>query len=87
MGETETGWQTHPSCDTIRQEHIPAGQFGRVNGAYRWLTGISNVTGIIAGGFLAEATSLTMPFVVGGALIVAGGVVGAVPLHRALRAV
>lgn len=69
---------------TIRQEHIAPDRFGRVNGIYRWLTGVTNVVGIVAGGFIAHATTLTMPFIVGGIMMLVFGVVAAAPLRGAL---
>jgi MFS family permease len=70
---------------TIRHEQIPPDQFGRVNGVYRWLTGISNVVGIIAGGFIAHASSLSAPFIVGGVVMIGFGAVVAIPTWRELR--
>jgi MFS family permease len=69
---------------TIRQEQITPEQFGRVNGVFRWITGVTNVVGIVAGGFIAYATSLPMPFIVGGVAMLVFGIVAAVPLRVAL---
>lgn len=69
---------------TLRQQLIPSQQFGRVNAVYRWLSAISNVIGILAGGFLAYTTNLGAPFLAGGLTMVAAGVVVARPLVRGL---
>ncbi len=59
---------------TIRQRIIPADRFGRVNAVYRWLGAAASATGVAAGGFVAFATNLKVPFLAGGAItLVAAG--------------
>ena len=53
---------------TIRQQIIPADRFGRVNSVYRWLGAAASAVGVAAGGFVAYATNLKVPFLVGGAI-------------------
>lgn len=53
---------------TLRQRLIPQDLFGRVNGAFRWLGAAAGTVSVALGGVLAHATTVRMPFFVGGAL-------------------
>jgi MFS family permease len=53
---------------TIRQQLIPADRFGRVNAVYRWLGAAASAVGVAAGGFVAYATNLRLPFLLGGGI-------------------
>ncbi len=69
---------------TIRQREIPSDRFGRVNAVYRWLGAAASATGVAAGGFVAYATNLRMPFLVGGAITLAAAVLFARPVLAGL---
>ena len=72
LGFAITTWNV--ATVTVRQRIIPTERFGRVNAVYRWLGAAASATGVAAGGFVAYATDLRMPFLVGGALtVVAAG--------------
>jgi MFS family permease len=53
---------------TIRQREIPNDRFGRVNAVYRWLGAAASAAGVAAGGFVAYATNLRAPFLIGGGI-------------------
>ena len=53
---------------TIRQRLIPSDRFGRVNSAYRWLGAAASAIGVTIGGFVAYATNLRAPFLIGGGI-------------------
>ena len=53
---------------TLRQRLIPQELFGRVNGAFRWLGAAAGAVSVALGGVLAHATTVRMPYFVGGAL-------------------
>ncbi|MFZ8998497.1 MAG: MFS transporter, partial [Ilumatobacteraceae bacterium] len=71
---------------TLRQQVIPSERFGRVNSTYRWIGATASAIGIGSGGFVARATDLRAPFVVGGVLTAVTGVLFARPLLRSLAA-
>lgn len=61
---------------TIRQQTIPDHLFGRVNGAYRWLSWGAMPVGAATGALLASGFGLRAPYAVGTVLLaVAGGIV------------
>lgn len=68
LGFAITTWNV--ATITVRQRIIPTERFGRVNAVYRWLGAAASATGVAAGGFVAYATDLRTPFVVGGVLTV-----------------
>lgn len=70
---------------TLRQQVIPTERFGRINSTYRWIGATASAVGLGAGGFVARATDLRMPFVIGGALTAGAGLVLGRPLLRSLR--
>jgi MFS family permease len=70
---------------TIRQREIPADRFGRVNAFYRWLGAAASALGVAAGGFLAYATNLRAPFLVGGAITLVAAALFARPVLAGLR--
>lgn len=51
---------------TLRQQQIPPAMFGRVNSVFRWVAATACAISIAAGGLLAHATTVRMPFLVGG---------------------
>ncbi|MFW2333620.1 MFS transporter [Ilumatobacter sp.] len=65
---------------TIRQREIPPDRFGRVNAVYRWLGAAASALGVAAGGFVAYATNLRAPFLVGGAITLVAAVLFARPV-------
>lgn len=69
---------------TVRQRVIPADRFGRVNAVYRWLGAAASALGVAVGGFVAYATDLRMPFLIGGGLTVVAAVAFAGPVLRGL---
>ncbi len=69
---------------TVRQQLIPPDRFGRVNSVYRWLGAAASAVGVAAGGFVAFATNLRMPFIVGGAITLIAAVLFARPVLRGL---
>ncbi|MEO6651193.1 MAG: MFS transporter [Ilumatobacteraceae bacterium] len=71
---------------TIRQREIPADRFGRVNAVYRWLGAAASATGVAAGGFVAFATDLRMPFLIGGAITLLAALLFARPVLAGLTA-
>jgi MFS family permease len=71
---------------TIRQREIPADRFGRVNAVYRWLGAAASAVGVAAGGFVAYATNVRAPFLVGGAITLLAAGLFARPVLAGLRA-
>lgn len=69
---------------TIRQREIPSDRFGRVNAVYRWLGAAASAVGVAAGGFVAYATNLRMPFLVGGAITLVAAALFARPVLAGL---
>lgn len=65
---------------TIRQREIPPDRFGRVNAVYRWLGAAASAVGVAAGGFVAYATNLRAPFLVGGAITLIAAAMFAKPV-------
>ncbi len=65
---------------TIRQREIPPDRFGRVNAVYRWLGAAASAVGVAAGGFVAYATNLRAPFLVGGGVTLVAAVLFARPV-------
>ena len=82
LGFAITTWNV--ATVTVRQRIIPGARFGRVNAVYRWLGAAASAAGVAAGGFVAYATNLRMPFLVGGGLAVAAAVLFARPVLRGL---
>lgn len=82
MGFAITTWNV--ATVTVRQRIIPSERFGRVNAVYRWLGAVASATGVAAGGFVAYATNLRMPFLVGGAIAVSAAIVFAKPVLAGL---
>jgi MFS family permease len=70
---------------TIRQREIPADRFGRVNAVYRWLGAAASATGVAAGGFVAYATNVRAPFLIGGAITLVAAGLFARPVLAGLR--
>ncbi len=70
---------------SIRQQVIPADRFGRVNAVYRWLGAVASAVGVAAGGFVAFATDLTTPFLVGGGITLVAALVFARPVLAGLE--
>jgi len=70
---------------TIRQREIPADRFGRVNAVYRWLGAAASAAGVAAGGFVAYATNVRAPFLVGGAITLVAAGLFARPVLAGLR--
>ena len=64
---------------TLRQRLIPQELFGRVNGAFRWLGAAAGAVSVALGGVLAHATTVRMPYFVGGALTLVTAVLFARP--------
>lgn len=73
MGLGITVWNV--ATITVRQRLIPGERFGRVNGVYRWLGAAASAAGIGLGGFIAHATNLRVPYLVGGLVTVAAAAV------------
>jgi MFS family permease len=69
---------------TIRQREIPADRFGRVNAVYRWLGAAASASGVAAGGFVAYATNVRAPFLVGGAITLVAAALFARPVLAGL---
>ncbi|MEO6570151.1 MAG: MFS transporter [Ilumatobacteraceae bacterium] len=69
---------------TLRQRLIPADRFGRVNSVYRWLGAAASATGVAAGGFLAYATDLRMPFLMSGGITLAAAALFSGPILAGL---
>ena len=69
---------------TIRQREIPADRFGRVNAFYRWLGAAASATGVAAGGFVAYATNVRVPFLVGGGITLVAAALVARPVLASL---
>ena len=68
------------STVSLRQRLIPSHLFGRVNSAYRFLgTGFITV-GAAIGGFIAKSHGYSMPFTVGGVIILAALAIGIRPV-------
>jgi MFS family permease len=82
MGAGITVWNV--ATITLRQRLIPQDRFGRVNSVYRWLGAAASTVGIAAGGLLAYATNLRMPYLVGGAITLAAAAVFARPVLAGL---
>lgn len=78
LGAGITVWNV--ATITIRQREIPADRFGRVNAFYRWLGAAASATGVAAGGFVAYATNVRVPFLVGGAITLVAAVLFARPV-------
>ena len=82
MGFGITVWNV--ATITVRQRLIPADQFGRVNGAYRWFGAAASAVGIVAGGFVAYAIDLQAPFLLGGGITLGAAIVFAKPVLSGL---
>jgi MFS family permease len=82
LGFAITTWNV--ATVTVRQRIIPSERFGRVNAVYRWLGAAASATGVAAGGLVAYATDLRMPFLVGGALTVMAAMLFARPVLAGL---
>lgn len=82
LGFAITTWNV--ATVTLRQRVIPGDRFGRVNAVYRWLGAAASAVGVAAGGFVAYATDLRMPFLVGGGLTAVAAVAFARPVLAAL---
>lgn len=82
LGFAITTWNV--ATVTVRQRIIPMERFGRVNAVYRWLGAAASAVGVAAGGFVAHATDLRMPFLVGGALTVVAALLFARPVLSGL---
>ena len=82
MGFGITVWNV--ATITVRQRLIPPDQFGRVNGAYRWLGAAASALGIVAGGFIAYAIDLQAPFLLGGSITLGAAIVFAKPVLSGL---
>lgn len=54
---------------SLRQHLVPEHLFGRVNGVFRWLSWGAMPVGAVAGGAIAQATSLRGPYVAGAWLL------------------
>ena len=65
---------------TIRQREIPPDRFGRVNAVYRWLGAAASAIGVAAGGFVAYATTLRAPFLIGGGITLVAAMLFARPV-------
>lgn len=78
LGAGITVWNV--ATITIRQREIPADRFGRVNAFYRWLGAAASATGVAAGGFVAYATNVRVPFLVGGAITLVAAALFARPV-------
>lgn len=82
LGFAITTWNV--ATVTVRQRIIPSDRFGRVNAVYRWLGAAASATGVAAGGFVAYATDLRVPFLIGGALTAIAAVLFARPVLAGL---
>ena len=82
MGFGITVWNV--ATITVRQRLIPADQFGRVNGAYRWFGAAASALGIVAGGFVAYSLDLQAPFLLGGGITLGAAIVFARPVLSGL---
>lgn len=71
---------------SLRQALVPAGLFGRVQGAYRTVVWGAIPLGALAGGILARATSVSTVFVVAGAGLLVAAATLAVLVRRHLPA-
>lgn len=69
---------------TIRQRLIPSDRFGRVNSVYRLLGAAASAAGVAIGGWVAYATNLRAPFLVGGGITLVAAALFAVPVLRSL---
>lgn len=78
LGAGITVWNV--ATITIRQREIPADRFGRVNAFYRWLGAAASATGVAAGGFVAYATNVRVPFLVGGGITLVAAALFARPV-------
>ena len=65
---------------TLRQREIPPDRFGRVNAVYRWLGAAASAVGVAAGGFVAYATNLRAPFLIGGGITLVAALLFARPV-------
>lgn len=84
LGSAITVWNV--VTVSIRQQIIPTDRFGRVNAVYRWLGAVASAVGVAAGGFVAFATDLTTPFLIGGAITLVAAALFARPVLAGLRA-
>lgn len=82
MGFAITTWNV--ATVTVRQRIIPSERFGRVNAVYRWLGAVASAAGVATGGFVAYATNLRMPFLVGGVIAMSAAIVFAKPVLSGL---
>lgn len=82
LGFAITTWNV--ATITLRQRIIPSERFGRVNAVYRWLGAAASAVGVAGGGFVAYATDLRTPFLVGGGLTVVAAVLFARPVLTGL---
>ena len=82
LGFAITTWNV--ATVTVRQRIIPSDRFGRVNAVYRWLGAAASATGVAAGGFVAYATDLRMPFLIGGLITAVAAVLFARPVLAGL---
>ena len=78
LGAGITVWNV--ATITVRQREIPADRFGRVNAFYRWLGAAASATGVAAGGFVAYATNVRVPFLVGGGITLVAAALFARPV-------
>ena len=83
LGAGITVWNV--ATITIRQREIPADRFGRVNAFYRWLGAAASAAGVAIGGFVAYATNVRVPFLVGGGITLVAAVLFARPVLASLR--
>ena len=83
LGAGITVWNV--ATITIRQREIPADRFGRVNAFYRWLGAAASAAGVAAGGFVAYATNVRVPFLVGGGITLVAAGLFARPVLANLR--
>jgi predicted MFS family arabinose efflux permease len=72
---------------TVRQQIIPTDRFGRVNSVYRWLGAAASAVGVTVGGFVAYATNLRAPFLLGGAITLLAAVLFARQVLAGLRGI
>jgi MFS family permease len=84
LGAAITVWNI--ATVTVRQQVIPGERFGRVNAVYRWLGAIASGAGVATGGFIAFATNLRAPFLVGGVVTLGAAVFFAQPVLAGLKA-
>jgi MFS family permease len=83
LGAAITVWNV--ATVTVRQQLIPAGRFGRVNGVYRWLGAAASAIGVALGGIVAHHWTVRAPFLVGGAVTVFAAALFARPVLNGLR--